>query len=81
MPQLTPPLPRAYRHHALAALHGLMARAKGDITHHTATAERQIADGKEATARANLGLAERVLALLRGRQRFLRSDESSQDGG
>ena len=82
MPQLTPALPPRYRRRALAALGGLMTRAKGDVAGHLATVERMAAAGEETTAaRAGLGLAERGLALLRGRQRFLRSGEPPLDEG
>lgn len=47
-------------------------RAKGDVTDRLATLKRVTIAGKESPAtRAGLGLAERGLALLRGRQRFL----------
>ena len=82
MPQLTPALPPRYRRRALVALGGLMTRAKGDVAVHLATIERMAAAGEETTAaRAGLGLAERGLALLRGRQQFLRSGEPSLDEG
>ena len=82
MPQLTPALPPRYRRRALAALGGLMTRAEGDVAGHLATVERLAAAGEDSTAaRAGLGLAERGLALLRGRQRFLRSGEPSLDEG
>src|SRR4051812_21641283 len=72
MPHLTPTLPPRYRRRALAVLDGLMARAKGDVAGHRASVERLTAVGQEtSTARAGLGLAERGLALLHGRQRFL----------
>ena len=74
MPYLTPALPPQYRRRALAALEGLMMRAGGDVAGHLATVERTAAAGEVTTAaRAGLGLAERSLALLHGRQRFLRS--------
>jgi hypothetical protein len=76
MPLLTPPLPPRYRRRALAALEGLLTRGEGDVAGHLATVERTAAAGEDSTAaRAGLGLAERRLALLRGRQRFLRSGE------
>jgi hypothetical protein len=76
MPDLTPALPPRYRRRALAALGGLMTRARGAVAGHRATVARQATAGEETTAaRAELGLAERGLALLRGRQRFLRSGE------
>jgi hypothetical protein len=82
MPHLTPTLPPRYRRLALAALDGLMTRAKADVTGHRATVERLTAAGQETgTARAGLGLAERCLALLRGRRGFLRSDEPPPDEG
>jgi hypothetical protein len=77
MPDLTPALPIRYRRRALAALGGLMARARGGVAGRRATVARLAAAGEEATAaRAELGLAERGLALLRGRQRFLRSGKA-----
>ena len=77
MPDLTPALPPRYRRRALAALGGLMTRARGAVAGHRATVARQATAGEETTAaRAELGLAERGLALLRGRQRFLRSDKA-----
>jgi hypothetical protein len=77
MPDLTPALPPRYRRRALAALGGLMARARGAVAGRRATVARLAAAGEEATAaRAELGLAERGLALLRGRQRFLRSGKA-----
>ena len=80
MPQLTPALPPRYRRRALAALEGLMTRAKGDVAGHTATLERTTMAGEESTAaRARLDFAERRLALLRGRQQFLRSGEPPLD--
>ena len=80
MPQLTPALPPRYRRHALVALRGLMTRARGDVTDHLATVERMAAAGEETTAaRSGLGLAERGLALLRGRQQFLRSGKPPLD--
>ena len=76
MPDLTPALSPRYRRRALAALGGLMARARGTVAGHRATVARLATAGEEtAAARAELGLAERGLALLRGRQRFLRSGE------
>jgi hypothetical protein len=76
MPDLSPALSLRYRRRALAALGGLMTRARGAVAGHRATVARLAAAGEEATAaRAELGLAERGLALLRGRQRFLRSGE------
>ena len=54
-----------------------MARARGAVAGRRATVARLAAAGEEATAaRAELGLAERGLALLRGRQRFLRSGKA-----
>ena len=80
MPQLTPALPPRYRRRALAALEGLTTRARGDVAGHLATVERMTMAGEETTAaRAGLGLAERGLALLLGRQRFLRSGEPPLD--
>jgi hypothetical protein len=80
MPHLTPALPPRYRRRALAALGGLLTRAKGDVAGHRATVERLAAAGEEVTgAHADLGLAQRGLALLRGRQRFLRSGEPPLD--
>jgi hypothetical protein len=59
-----------------------MTRAKGDVAGHLATVERMVAAEEETTAaRAGLSLAEHVLALLRGRQRFLRSGEPALDEG
>ena len=59
-----------------------MTRAKGDVAGHLATVERLAAAGEETTAaRAGLGFAERGLALLRGRQRLLRSGKPSLDEG
>ena len=82
MPHLTPTLPSRYRRRALAALGGLMTRAKGDVAGHRASVERLTAARQETgTARAGLGLAERGLALLHGRQRFLRSGEPPLDQG
>ena len=82
MPLFTPALPPRYRRRALVALGGLMTRAKGDVAGHLATVERLAAAGEDsAAARAALGLAERGLALLRGRQRFLRSGEPALDEG
>jgi hypothetical protein len=82
MPHLTPALPPRYRRQALAALEGLMTRAESDVAGHLATVERTAAAGVDSTAaRAGLGLAERGLALLRGRQRFLRSGEPPLDEG
>jgi hypothetical protein len=80
MPLLTPALPPWYRRRALAALGGLMTRARGDVADHLATVEQLAAAGEETTAaRVGLGLAEHGLALLRGRQRFLRSGEPPLD--
>ena len=74
MPHLTPILPPRYRRLALAALAGLTTRARGDVARHHAAIERLTLVGQETTgARAGLSLAERSLALLRGRQHFLRS--------
>lgn len=82
MPQLTPALPPRYRRRALVALGGLMTRARGDVAGHLATVKRIAAAGEETTAaRAGLGLAERGLALLHGRQQFLRSGEPPLDEG
>ena len=82
MPLLTPALPPRYRRRALAALEGLMTRAKGDVADHLATVERLAAAGEDSSAaRAGLGLAEHGLALLRGRQQFLRSGEPPLDEG
>ena len=82
MPQLTPALPPRYRRRALVALGGLMTRAKRDVARQLATVKRMAAAGEETTAaRAGLGFAERGLALLRGRQQFLRSGEPSLDEG
>ena len=76
MPDLTPALPVRYRRHALAALEGLVTRARGDVARHLATVGRLTAAGERTTdARAGLGFAEKSLALLRGRQRFLRPGE------
>jgi hypothetical protein len=73
MPHLTPALPPRYRRLALAALGGLLTRAKGDVAGHRAEIERLTLVGKETTsANAGLSLAERGLGLLRGRQHFLR---------
>ena len=59
-----------------AVLGGLMTRAEGDVAGHLATVGRLAAAGEDSTAaRAGLGLAEHGLALLRGRQRFLRSGD------
>ena len=74
MPHLTPSLPPRYRGLALAALAGLTARAKGNVAGHRATVEQMTLAGEETIiARAGLSLAERGLALLRGREQFLRS--------
>jgi hypothetical protein len=82
MPQLTPALPPRYRRRALVALGGMMTRAKGDVAGHLAAVKRMAAAGEDsAAARAGLGLAEHGLALLRGRQRFLRSGEPRLDEG
>jgi hypothetical protein len=82
MPDLTPALPPRYRRRALAALGGLMTRARSEVAGHRATVERQAVTGEETNAaRAGLGLAERGLALLRGRQRFLRSGGLPRDEG
>jgi len=82
MPDLTPALPPRYRRRALAALDGLVTRAKGDVAGHRAIVGRLTAAGQETgTARAGLGLAERGLALLHGRQRFPRSNEPPPDEG
>ena len=73
MPDLTPALPARYRHRTLAALEQLVARARGDVARHLATVGRLTAAGERTIdARASLGFAEKSLALLRGRQRFLR---------
>ena len=73
MPDLTPALPARYRRRALAALEQLVAGARGDVARHLATVGRLTAAGERTTdARASLGFAEKSLALLRGRQRFLR---------
>ena len=80
MPDLTPTLPPRYRRRALAALDGLLTRAKGDVADQRAIVERLTAAGQEtSTARAGLGLAERGLTLLRGRRRFLRLGEPRLD--
>ena len=74
MPHLTPVLPPRYRRLALATLAGLTTRARDDVARHHAALERLVLVGQETTsAKAALGLAERGLALLRGRQHFLRS--------
>ena len=74
MPHLTPILPARYRRLALAALARLTARAKGDVAGHRAAVERLTVAGEETgSATAALSLAERGLALLCGRQQFLRS--------
>jgi hypothetical protein len=76
MPDLTPALPPWYRRRALAALEGLVTRARGEVARHLATVGRRTAAGEETNAaRASLGFAENSLALLRGRRRFLRSGE------
>ena len=76
MPHLTPALPLRYRRRALAALEGLVTRARGDVARHLATVGRLAAAGERTTdARASLGFAENNLALLRGRRRFLRPGE------
>ena len=76
MPHLTPALPPQYRRRALATLNGLVGRAEGDVEQHRAAVERLGAAGKPTTvSRASLGFAEDRLALLRGRQQFLFSDE------
>src|SRR3954453_2533963 len=76
VPHLTPALPLRYRRRALAALEGLVTRARGDVARHLATVGRLAAAGERTTdARASLGFAENNLALLRGRQRFLRPGE------
>ena len=80
MPHLTPTLPPRYRRRALAALDGLVTRAKGDVADQRAIVERLTAAGQEtSTARADLGLAERGLTLLRGRRGFLRLGEPRLD--
>src|SRR3954454_11267213 len=67
MPHLTPALPLRYRRRALAALEGLVARARGDVARHLATVGRLAAAGERTTdARASLGFVENNLALLRG---------------
>ena len=59
-----------------------MTRAKGEVAGHLATVKRTAAAGEETTAAlAGLDLAERGLALLRGRQQFLRSGEPPLDEG
>ena len=76
MPDLTPALPPRYRRRALAALEGLVTRARGDVARHLATVKYLTAAGERTTdARASLGFAETSLALLRGRRRFLRLGE------
>jgi hypothetical protein len=78
MPDVTPTLPARYRRLALTALADLMARGNRAVLGHRATVERLAATGDEsASARAGLRLAERSLAVLRGRQRFLRSSDPS----
>ena len=80
MPDLTPALPPRYRRRALAALDGLVTRAKGGVADQRAIVERLTAAGQEtSTARAGLGLAERGLTLLRGRRGFLRLGEPPLD--
>lgn len=74
MPDLTPALPSRYRHSTLAVLRGLVARAAGDVAACSEAVEVLSLGGERtADARAGLGLATDRLALLRGRERFLRS--------
>lgn len=82
MTDLTPSLPTRYRRRALASLEILVARAKDAVTTKRAAVSSLTVAGKETTdARASLGLAERGLALLRGRRRFLRSGEPPLNEG
>lgn len=82
MPLLTPVLPRQYRLHALAALGKLMARAQSEVDAHCATVRGLVVAQEDTTAaRSRVNLAEHVLMLLRGRQRFLRSSGAPQGGG
>jgi len=75
MPDLTPALPPRYRRLALTALMGLTARAKRAVASHRTAVEQLRTSGEESTlAQARLNLAERGLALLRGRQQFMQSD-------
>lgn len=78
MPDLTPALPSRYRRSALAVLRRLVARAAGDVAEHAAAVRVLGAGGERAAdAQASLGLARGRLALLRGRERFLRSGKPS----
>ena len=52
MPHLTPALPPRYRRRGLAALGGLITRAKSDVAGHRSTIERMAAAGEETTAEA-----------------------------
>lgn len=82
MPLLTPALPAQYRRHALIALDKLMTHAQGDVAGHRATIRRLDAAQEDVTAaNSRLSLAEHVLMLLRGRQRFLGSPSAPRDGG
>jgi hypothetical protein len=80
MPDLTPALPPGYRRRAVTALEELVARARVDVARHLATVQRLATAGERtAAARAALTLAEDGLALLKGRRRFMRSDEPPRD--
>jgi hypothetical protein len=80
MPHLTPALPPWYRRRALAVLQGLMTRVGGDVARHSATVERLTGAGKQTReAQASLGFAANSLALLQGRQRFLRLGEPAKE--
>ena len=82
MPLLTPALPSRYRRRALVALGKLMMRAQGDVDGHRATVRRlDIAQEDTTAALSRVSLAEHVLMLLRGRQRFLRSSRAPRGGG
>ena len=52
MSHLTPALPPRYRRRGLAALGGVITRAKSDVAGHRATIERMAAAGEETTAEA-----------------------------
>lgn len=82
MPLLTPALPSRYRRRALVALGKLMTRAQGDVDGHRATVGRlDVAQEDTTAALSRVSLAEHVLMLLRGRQRFLRSSRAPRGGG
>jgi hypothetical protein len=76
MPHLTPDLPLGYRRRALTALDLLTSRAAIDLAQHRSALERLTLTGEPATGVcASLSFAQDRLALLRGRQRFLRAGE------